>query len=501
MNDTRTLRGRLSTVVAVATALALAVALLTPSASAADPAQSRGGPVEERARITEAVHDYVVEFFPLWLVYQQTRLDPSNSLVGPREITPAYRSVVAINDDTLYASTPVDLSSGPVVLTTPAAPTEVTYSVLTLSPFGNVFDSGIRGHRAGDASEEVVYALVPPGYSGSPAVPDGATVIEMLYEFSLLIFRIDKFTGTTDLTSEAETVRRNLRLLPLEDYAPGSDDGATRLLPVETFGIPFKSVADGLIERDPIAWLRQLQEAVGSEIVPPLTARQAGMVAAFDDVFGDGGTAVAPRNRRAFARAAQDAHQAIIDNYLDNRDGGNWIHFTDIGTWDADQSLDRSSIAEYIQWGNSIATSAYYHAFLDVDAKQLKASTRNGYVLTFPADDLPEAERFWSVTAYTPETIELIDNPADKYVVASYDDPEPNADGSISIHIAQDRPRGVPASNWLPVTSDPFNVMLRIYGVVAHSDVATNDYRPPPIERVRHGPGVGRAGSMTASRP
>ena len=35
--------------------------------------------------------------------------------------------------------------------------------------------------------------------------------------------------------------------------------------------------------------------------------------------------------------------------------------------------------------------------------------------------------RFWSVTAYTPEAIELVDNPADKYAVASYTPgPQPN---------------------------------------------------------------------------
>ena len=40
--------------------------------------------------------------------------------------------------------------------------------------------------------------------------------------------------------------------------------------------------------------------------------------------------------------------------------------------------------------------------------------------MTFPQGPAPEADRFWSVTAYTPEAIELVDNPADKYAVASY---------------------------------------------------------------------------------
>ncbi|WP_344500324.1 DUF1254 domain-containing protein [Dactylosporangium maewongense] len=40
---------------------------------------------------------------------------------------PEYRSVVAINDDTLYSSAFVDLRNGPVILTIPS--TDATYSL------------------------------------------------------------------------------------------------------------------------------------------------------------------------------------------------------------------------------------------------------------------------------------------------------------------------------------------------------------------------------------
>jgi hypothetical protein len=32
-------------------------------------------------------------------------------------------------------------------------------------------------------------------------------------------------------------------------------------------------------------------------------------------------------------------------------------------------------------------------------------------------DQIPDAERFWSITAYTPYAIELVPNPANKYAV------------------------------------------------------------------------------------
>lgn len=97
---------------------------------------------------------------------------------------------------------------------------------------------------------------------------------------------------------------------------------------------------------------------------------------------------------------------------------------------------------------------------------QLDGSNTSAYVLTFPAGQLPEADRFWFVTAYTPEAIELVDNPADKYAVASYSPGlQPNAeDGSLSIYMARQLPAGVPMANWLPIPPRAFNIMLRVYG-------------------------------------
>ena len=48
--------------------------------------------------------------------------------------------------------------------------------------------------------------------------------------------------------------------------------------------------------------------------------------------------------------------------------------------------------------------------------------------------------------------------------------------------MSKTKPAGVPTANWLPVSTRNFNVMLRVYGVVPDSSVATNMYVPPPIE-------------------
>ncbi len=60
--------------------------------------------------------DYVAEFYPLWFTYNQSVNATVNRLVGPAKISPLYQTVVAINVDTHYGSTFLDLSSQPVIL-------------------------------------------------------------------------------------------------------------------------------------------------------------------------------------------------------------------------------------------------------------------------------------------------------------------------------------------------------------------------------------------------
>jgi hypothetical protein len=101
-------------------------------------------------------------------------------------------------------------------------------------------------------------------------------------------------------------------------------------------------------------------------------------------------------------------------------------------------------------------------------------------VIHFSKDELPEKTRFWSITAYTPENIELVENSLNKYVVASYTpglvyDP----DGGLTVYLQTNMPRIAPRANWLPVPSGPFNVMLRIYG--PQGSALDGTYVPPGI--------------------
>lgn len=406
--------------------------------------------------------EYAETFYPLWLSVGQTTVDPANQLIGPDKISHTYRGVVAINNDTLYASAPIDTSGGPVLISVPQ--TTVSYSVLNLDLFGNVYDFGIPSQPNGTVYPATTYSLLPPGFVGAP--PPGTTPVTMADDFMLLIFRSDKYRPDgTDVRAESEAFRTALAI----------DGTATKILREVDFAASFKLAADDLMVGAPIQFLTELQAAVGSPRVPPLTAAEQALSDAFDAAFPPAGS------DQGFRDGTRAAHAAIVDNYLGAAGPTGWNHFTNIGKW-GDAVLDRASLNMYIQYGNSIKTAAYYHAFVDGNGAALTGLTANGYVFRMGPDQLPQAERFWSLTAYTPDTVELIENDLGKYEVASYTpglvkDP----DGGVSIFIGQTRPDGVPEANWLPVRAQDFNVMLRVYGVVADSSVAANTYVPPAV--------------------
>jgi hypothetical protein len=412
---------------------------------------------------------YVAQFYPLWFTYHQAQV--VNNLVGPDRVTPIYNFVVLINVDTIYASAFLDLTAEPVVLTIPETP--VNYSILLLDPYGDVFQTALQSNTPG------VYALTGPGFSGT--LPPGVTPVAMPLNAMTLIFRADRYASASSATpyanqtAQATTFRASLQLQTLSDYLSNPNGGATAVKPEAYFAFPFKLTADQLIARDPTTFLRMLQRSVASSRTPPMTPFEQSLSDRFDALFGNGAA-----QNPDFGAGAQLAHKLIVSRYMTHTGPTNWVHFNNIGCWNGGtQVVDRSAITEFCQYCNNISTAAYYHAFKDATGQWLTGSNPGGYVLTFSPEQLPQATRFWSLTAYTPRTVELIPNPEQKYAVAGYTPGlQYNSDGSLSIYISTVRPPGVPSANWLPVSPRRFNVALRIYG----TESGVENYFPPGIQ-------------------
>ena len=437
---------------------AAAVALKAPRPQLAQPADGQDAFATALA--------YVATFYPRWFTYEQAIAATCNQLIGPDKVTEVYHAVVAINVDTLYASAFVGVKSQPVIVTIPA--TTDHYSVLQLDGFGGIF-TAIPSLQPG------VYGLTGPDWVGT--LPPEVIRIPIPYNYSELIFRADKYSSSgEDMTQEAELFRRNLHSASLSDYMADHKAGATMIIPEAEFAIPFKQIADGLIANDAITFLKQLQTAVLDSTTQPLTPQEQMLSDHFNSLFMDHNL------DPDFIAGAQAGHAAFVTDYLTQvLPGTTWITLTDMGYWDSSPKgyLDRSAINEFIQYGNNHSTAVYYQSFLDAHGKPLDGSS-GGYILTFPKGGQPETNRFWSLTAYLPESIELVPNDENKYAVASYTPGlVTNSDGSVSIFMFASLPPGVPEANWLPVPKGQFNVMLRDYG--PEGSVLNNTYVPPPV--------------------
>lgn len=123
---------------------------------------------------------------------------------------------------------------------------------------------------------------------------------------------------------------------------------------------------------------------------------------------------------------------------------------------------------------------------MDADGHTLDGKT-NQYILHFSENEIPPAKYFWSVTLYD-KSVDgtagyMVANPIDRYLINSttkgliYGD-----DGSLTIYIQHEQPKGEKAANWLPAPAEPFYVAMRIYG--PEESVMTGEWAPPAVQKV-----------------
>jgi hypothetical protein len=461
-------------IISIITTLAVGALFVRPSRSEAQESVAAADDASSQDGAAATTLSYVIHFYPRWFTYNQENLTATNQLIGPNRMSPIYHDVVAPNDDTIYVSSFMDLTSQPMILFFPA--TIVTYSVLVLDPYGNIFSNlPIGSSMAGGT-----YALTGPNFTGT--LPAGVIPVPVPLNVTQWIIRADKFSPTgVDETGDALEFRLGLASGTLSEYLNNPPLNPATIAPVELASIPFKGTADRLCTQHPIQFLKQLQVAVASPGTPPLSADEQALSDRFNQLFAKAGSNLTP-----FMDATRKAHRLIVADYVTNNSPATdyWIHFTNIGVWTDAEDLDRSAITEFIQYGNGIDTAAYYQTFKDSTGKPLIANGAKGYVLKFKPGQTPDTDRFWSVTAYLPGSITLVPNDANKYVVGSYTPGlQSDPDGSISIYMFPDLPEGVPASNWLPVPRGQFNIMLRDYGPAGR--VSNNTYVAPPIVATR----------------
>ena len=431
--------------------------------------------------------NYTIAFYPRLFTFLQQSLGTSNCLSGPKgnSVSPVYGAVPAVNNDTLYANFFLNFAEKgslgvPQVLTIPTLPTAggrtAHFSLLVLDVFDHVVTTTPDITKIEQPGHS--YLLVPKGWHGT--APKGITaVITMPYPVTIWEIRADKYvknhqTGMPqNVIPLADKFRKSLRLTPLPTYLRHPLSGFTTLLPLSSFAPRAKAIADDLVTSHTTLFFRLLQVALISPTTKPLSASDVALSSAFNHAVAAAEKANRqgkPGPLRVLIHAAQAAHTRIIDNFESHVDQNRWVYFNNFAEWGDTPSeyLDRAGETEILQLSNNATAAGYYSAFTDGGGVPLNGSS-HAYQLTFSAGTcttgcIPEAARFWSLTAYLPRGVTLVPNAAKKYNVASYTPGlQSNPGGSITLYI-QAQPPAAHMANWLPVPRGPFLLILRTYG-------------------------------------
>jgi hypothetical protein len=400
---------------------------------------------------------------------------PTNTFGATRGFpTPAMHSVPRPNFDTLYSPAWIDMTAGPVLMTTPDTGDRY-YVVTALDMWSEVFASvGTRttGNRAGH------FLFTPPGWTGPmPAdLPAGTIPIPAPTVRVWIIGRTqtngpDDFTAVHALQDQfmLTPYDRTGQVLAVPAFVPDAtvDMKTPPNLQVEALpAAEFFAQAAELMKQHPphlVDWpMVQRMSRIG--IVAGQSydadAQSAAVQAALD---------AAPATALAMLAWKFPHIAALVNQWSISTQG--------VGTYGTGY-FQRAVIAKFGLGSNVPEDSVYPLSFMDADGKAFDGT--NAYVLTFAAADIPPVEAFWSLALYDDDGFPVA-NELNRYAVSSWMPLAYNADGSLSIYIQSDTPGADKQANWLPAPKAGFGLNMRLYAPLA--DVTSGKWQPPAVQK------------------
>ncbi len=372
--------------------------------------------------------------------------------------TPASRTVVAPNVDTLYSIAVVDLRDGPVVLHVPQIASNYwTYQFVDAWTDSFAYIGTRATHGQGGT-----WLIAPPSWHGT--VPAGATRITSPTPQMFLLGR-----WFVEAPAAVAPLAAALHAVTLQPLSPSQ---ATPVIPAPR-GTPQTVAAAGA------GFFDELGDALA--VNPPATASDQRALARLRALgIGPGlhPASTATAARRAVLAAGVAAGFRRIELLARDNSGttNGWAIRLDIGTYT--DALTRAVVAQ-VGWGANIPAEAVY-ARSTFDSTDAPYDGSHTYRLHFAASQLPPVSAFWSLTLYGPDQF-LVPNSIDRYAISTRTPGfRRNADGSVDIWISHTPPPSG-TSNWLPAPAGRFLLTMRMY--LPGPSVLSGDYVLPAVQR------------------
>jgi hypothetical protein len=471
---------RARTILTTAVAVAAGALLGWPIHRAAEAQPPKDAvPPDEATAIAQEAYVYLYPLITMDVTRKQlTNLDPKQSPFGGpanafthvRAFPPAdARSVVRPNFDTLYSSAWLDLTDGPVVVST--ADTGGRYFMLPmLDMWSDVFAvPGKRTSGTGAAN----FALVPPGWRGE--LPKDVERIDAPTPSVWIIGRTQT-NGVKDYEA-VHKVQDGYRITLLADWGKPPRKVEQKIDPaVDTKTDPLKQV-----NRMPALDYFKY----GAELMKkhPPHATDWSILARMKRIGLEPGKGFdgSKIDADALAKGAAAGTKLMQDKVPTiARVTNGWQMNTDTMGVYGNFYLKRAIIAIVGLGANQPEDAIYPFNVADADGKPVVAENR--YVLHFAKGELPPVGAFWSLTMYDAEGFQVA-NPLNRFAIGDRDPLKFNADGSLDLYIQHESPGPDKESNWLPAPKGgQLGLTLRLYA--PKPQVADGLWNPPAIKRM-----------------
>ncbi|MCO6424180.1 DUF1254 domain-containing protein [Sinorhizobium meliloti] len=433
------------------------------------------------------------------------------------ELMDAKSLWLTTNADTIYAVGALDLTKGPMVLET--APGSL--GAVQDSWFGWIIDIGLPGPDRGEGGK---YLIVPPGYDGP--LPAGGFNIARSPTNYVMWFARSFLDNHSDPKPVADTIRKFTKIYPYEpgglgspisEFLAGKGSFGRISPPIAAVFHEATGKVMNTVPPNDFSYFEMLNELVQQEPATSLAPELMGPIASIGIVKGK---PFAPdaRMKKILTEAVTQANAMSRSLFMNPRDpdwfyypGSNWFNPLFVSGYEFETPIPmvtkegvkpfpptgyrQLEARRWYFYGVTGITPAmamrvpaigsqYLFATLDADKNYFDGGKT--YKVTLPKD-IPESN-FWSLTLYDNQTRSMLDTPQRYPRAGSQTYPSPAAeaaaDGSTTVYLAPEQPKGVERGNWIQtVPGKSWFAILRLYSPL--EPFFAKEWRPGEIEMVR----------------
>lgn len=392
---------------------------------------------------------------------------PINRFTHRRKLAgPEMRVGVGPNNDTIYSLAWLDLSDGPLILTTPDFGKRYYTFSINLGDTSAAQSLGQRTH----GSQMPPLFIHGPGYNGP--VPADMVDVPSTTRYVNLAGRI--LVGGPEEYALVHALQDRIALTSWADWQAGRHvppaPKSSRPLSDPARPVPEELRFFDMLGRVMQDWVAQPHEVA---MIRSLDALGISTAHGFEPAR------LSPQARIAIIAGLAEGQRLVRERSLQLGVQQNGWTTNYAGPRFGDDYLLRAGVAKDQIYVAIPEEAVYPIGRIDAQGHQLNGGGH--YRIHFAPDQLPPVHAFWSITAYD-DTGFMMPNPINRYSVGDRTHGLiKDCDGGVTIILSADTPATGQQVNWLPVVSgQPFFLMMRLYQPKA--EILERRWMPPPIE-------------------